>query len=389
MWRAFTTKDPRGDGAFFVGVLTTGIFCRPTCTARPPKRENVRFFATTKDALVHGLRPCKRCRPLAVGGGATPPALVVRLMQIVDARGAGPVVRERTLRELGIDPSTARRQFQRWTGMSFAAYQRLRRMGRALAAFQPPPRPRPARALEHGTMMTTRRATTTTSTIAHAQARAGYRSPSGFREAMHRLLGQSPMGVARAGARVLPGAWIDTPLGPMLCVVQDRDRDEGEGLVVLDFVDRKGLERHLARVRARLGAGRGGQRLEAVIVPTPITSHAMLARVATQLEEYFAGERTRFDVPLAPGLGTPFQERVWRALREIPAGETRSYLAQSAAIGAHRAVRAVALANGANYRSIIIPCHRVIGSDGSLTGYGGGLDRKRWLLAHEGARLFA
>jgi AraC family transcriptional regulator, regulatory protein of adaptative response / methylated-DNA-[protein]-cysteine methyltransferase len=376
MWHAFIHKAQRGDGAFFVGVLSTGIFCRPVCTARPPLRKNVRFFATAKEALLHGLRPCKRCRPLAAG--SAPPALVATLMQHIEAEpGMGPV-RERTLIAMGIDPSTARRQFQKWTGMSFAGYQRLRRMGRALTALsRPAPRVR-ARQSQEKTM-----------TVMHAQETAGFASASGFREAMHRLLGEPPREVFGAGVEgvvLLPGAWIDTPLGPMLCVVRDAESSTHAGLVVLDFVDRKGLERHLDRLRVRLGTRSGStKKRPAVIVPTPIAAHALLTRVATQLEEYFAGERTKFDLPLADGLGTPFQERVWQALREIPLGQTRSYLAQSKAIGTPGAVRAVALANGANYRSIVIPCHRVIGSDGSLTGYGGGLDRKRWLLEHEGA----
>jgi O-6-methylguanine DNA methyltransferase len=129
----------------------------------------------------------------------------------------------------------------------------------------------------------------------------------------------------------------------------------------------------------------GSKQQPAAIVPDEKCD--VLVRVREQMQEYFAGTRTKFDVKLAPGMGTAFQERVWRVLMEISPGQTRSYGEQARAMGDAKAVRAVALANGKNYRAIVIPCHRVIGKDGTMTGYGGGVERKRWLLRHEGARL--
>jgi AraC family transcriptional regulator of adaptative response/methylated-DNA-[protein]-cysteine methyltransferase len=158
--------------------------------------------------------------------------------------------------------------------------------------------------------------------------------------------------------------WIDSPLGPILALADE------SGLHVFDWVDRRGLEREILRLR---------KRTKFAIVPG---DHAMLDWAAAEIAEYFAGTRKSFTVPLAPR-GTEFQRRVWDALLAIPPGETCSYAEVARTIGQPGAVRAVARAIGDNYRGIIIPCHRVIGSDGSLTGYGGGLARKQWLLDHE------
>lgn len=168
-----------------------------------------------------------------------------------------------------------------------------------------------------------------------------------------------------------------TPLGDMLALAVD------DGLLVADFTDRKGMEREIARMRTRLGTPRH----PAAIVPD--SKHPVLQALREQMDAYFHRPSTVFTVPLAPNMGTAFQQRVWEVLRTIPVGTTRSYAQQAKSLGDAKAVRAVALANGRNYRAIVIPCHRVIGSDGSLTGYGGGLERKRWLLRHEGVLLSA
>jgi O-6-methylguanine DNA methyltransferase len=157
---------------------------------------------------------------------------------------------------------------------------------------------------------------------------------------------------------------ISTPLGPMLAAASER------GICLLEFVERRMLEKQLAVVERRIGTIEVGD--------APV-----LAELAAQLDEYFGGERTTFDVPIdAPG--TPFQERVWAELRRIPTGQTRSYAEVARAVGAPAAARAVARANGMNRVAIVIPCHRVIGTDGALTGYAGGLDRKERLLRLEG-----
>ena len=158
-------------------------------------------------------------------------------------------------------------------------------------------------------------------------------------------------------------AWIDTPLGPMLAVADD------QALRLLEFPERAVLNAEFRRLRETLG-------------PIRLGASPLLSRARAVLQAYFADPATPFDLPLAP-LGSAFQQSAWRALREIPAGQTRSYAQQAAWLQKPTATRAVAAANGANPIAILIPCHRVIGADGSLTGYGGGLWRKRALLAHE------
>ena len=199
---------------------------------------------------------------------------------------------------------------------------------------------------------------------------AGFRSDSAFREAIERAFGLPPSRVSGAAA-VLTSTWLPTPLGNMLAVAHD------DGIVLLDFANRATLEPTVAKLRARFAA-RGAH---AVIVPG---GHRHLATLATELKEYFAGERRTFTVPISPA-GTAFERRAWDALRAIPFGQTRSYGQQAAAMGDARAVRAVGRANGRNTINILIPCHRVIAASGHLTGYGGGLARKQWLLRHERA----
>lgn len=335
-FRALKRRDPSYEGIFVVGVKTTGIFCRPTCPARKPLRENVEFFPGARDALYAGFRPCLRCKPMSTTGNVPP--LVERLRLEVERCLSEPL-RDRDLVDMGIDPSTARRQFQRYFGMSFHAYQRARRMGSALAA------------VRNG------------STILDTQLAHGFESPSGFREAFAKLFGAAPS--KASGVDCLIARWIETPLGAILALAND------SGLYVLDWVDRRGLEREILRLRTKFA-----------IVPG---DHPMLDQADREIGEYFAGTRQVFALTLAPR-GTDFQRRVWQALLQIPPGETRSYAEIARNIGEPKAVRAVARANGDNFRGIVIPCHRVIGSDGSLTGYGGGLARKQWLLDHERAQ---
>ncbi|HEX9392758.1 MAG TPA: trifunctional transcriptional activator/DNA repair protein Ada/methylated-DNA--[protein]-cysteine S-methyltransferase [Usitatibacteraceae bacterium] len=334
-WQAFNTRDSAYEGVFFVGVTTTRIFCRPTCSARKPRRENTEFFDSKNAALHAGFRPCLRCKPMQITNEV--PALVEVLRKRVESDPAARL-REQDLLEMGIDPSTARRQFQRYFGMSFHAYQRARRMGAALAAVK-------------GGM-----------NVLDTQLDHGFESSSGFREAFAKVFGAPP---SKSGdVHCLLSRWIETPLGAMLALADDA------GLHVLDFVDRRGLEREILRLR---------QRSKVAIVPGP---HPVLDQAEQQIGEYFAGKRLRFTLPLAER-GTDFQRAVWQQLLQIPPGETRAYAGIAKAIGQPSANRAVARANGDNFRAIVIPCHRVIGSDGSLTGYGGGLARKQWLLDHE------
>jgi AraC family transcriptional regulator, regulatory protein of adaptative response / methylated-DNA-[protein]-cysteine methyltransferase len=336
MYAAVVARDTRYDGIFFTAVRTTGIFCRPSCPARRPERRNVEFFGSPATAMTHGYRPCLRCRPLEPRGSTPEP--IRRLLIAVEADPARRL-RDADLRTLGLEPAAVRRWFRRHHGMTFHAYQRARRMATAIGE------------LARGTPVT------------HAAFGNGYDSLSGFQDALRQVTGKSP---ARSRtSRVVHLAHVLTPLGPMLLGSDD------DGICLLEFVDRRMLATQLERIRQRLrcaflpGRSDAGREAEA------------------QLLEYFDRTRRTFTVPLVTP-GTDFQQRTWRALREIPWGTTRSYAEQARMIGAPQAVRAVARANGDNRIAIIIPCHRVIGADGRLTGYGGGLWRKAWLLHHEG-----
>lgn len=332
---AFLSRNATYEGIFVTAVKTTGIFCRPTCPAKKPRPENVRFFPTSKDALQAGFRPCRRCKPLEQAG-KTPPWLGALLREMEEDPSRR--WRDEDLRERGISPTRVRRWFQENHDMTFHAYSRALRLGAALGQIQ------------HG------------GSVIDAAFETGYDSLSGFNDAFRKLLGHAPT-VAK-DAPVVRITRIPTDLGPMVAGVL------GEDLVLLEFIDRRMLPRQLQILQ---------RRLRCVYVPGQDPAHD---EVAAQLDEYFRGQRISLELPFrAPG--TPFQEKVWTALRTLGPGETCSYRELAMKIGQPTAVRAVARANGDNRLAILIPCHRVIGSDGELTGYGGGLWRKKRLLELE------
>ena len=335
MYEALVRRDAVYEGLFIVGVRTTGIFCRPTCPARKPAESSVEFFRSVSQALFAGYRPCRRCRPMEPAGRT--PDWLRGLLEELEA-DPGRRWRDGELREAGLDPARVRRWFKTHHGMTFHAYQRARRLGRALGQ------------LSLG------------ADILDTALRHGFESLSGFNEAIRRITGDSP-GRMR-DATIVHATRVPTPLGPMVIGATD------EALCLLEFADRRMLETQLKRIR---------KALRAVIVPgeTAITRQA-----AQQIDAYFDGSLGDFTLPLLTE-GTTFQESVWTELRTIPYGEKRSYGELARLIGRPKAVRAVARANGDNRIAIIVPCHRVIGADGGLTGYGGGLWRKRWLLELE------
>jgi AraC family transcriptional regulator of adaptative response/methylated-DNA-[protein]-cysteine methyltransferase len=340
MVAAFMASDPSYDGVFFTAVKTTGIFCRPGCPARKPLPKNVTFYPTVREAMFAGYRPCKRCTPLDTPG--KPPDWVARLLARVDA-SADPRISASDLRASGIDPGRARRWFKTHYGMTFSAFCRARRLSGALATIR-----------EGGS-------------VDDAVFESGYLSHSGFRDAFTRTFGATPGRGEQVDSVRL--AWIESPLGPLIAGADDR------GICLLEFSDRRMLEAQLQTL---------ARRLRRPLVPG---EHHLLEQLRSELAEYFAGTRKEFTVPLhAPG--TPFQERVWNELLNVPYGELRSYEQIAIAVGSPKAVRAVGTANGMNRIAIVIPCHRVIGKDGTPTGYGGGIWRKQRLLELErGAEL--
>jgi AraC family transcriptional regulator of adaptative response/methylated-DNA-[protein]-cysteine methyltransferase len=341
MLRAFESRDVSYDGVFWTAVRTTGIFCRPTCPARKPKPENVEFFESAKTALEAGYRPCRRCRPLELSG-STPRWL----RGLIEELESDPSRRwtDRDVQALGLRPERVRRWFQRHHGMTFHAYSRARRLGEAIGR------------LREGEDV---------SRTAFAQ---GYESLSGFNEAFRKLLGASPTGID--ADRVVRITRVLTPLGPMLVGASD------DALCLLEFVDRRKLETQLRRL---------GTRLRVPVLPG---SNRITEETERQVSAYFDRRLTEFSLPIETP-GTEFQQIVWKALREIPYGKTVSYGEVARRIGRPTAVRAVAGANGDNRIAILIPCHRVIGADGTLTGYGGGLWRKKRLLDLESAQTEA
>ncbi len=323
-----------------VANINTGIFCTENCGSATREAGNPRAFESARDALAAGFRPCRKCSPLKTG--VADPAWLLPLMSEVDA---DPARRwhDHDLDVMGLDPSAVRRWFIANHGLTFHAYTRLRRLGLALQQIQ------------HGTPIT------------EAVVAQGFDSESGFREAFSQVFGNPPSAVDRESS-----IWINrvaTPLGSMIMGVHD------SGLCLLEFAERRMLETQLTRLRQRMGR---------VFLPG---DHPLMQQVKKQLDAYFEGSLRVFSIPLqAPG--TAFQEAVWDALRQIPYGAMRSYADVAAAIDHPDAVRAVGRANGDNRIAIIIPCHRVVASDGELTGYGGGLWRKEFLLAMEQAQAF-
>ena len=331
-YKAITRKDPEYEGLFFTAVKSTGIFCRPTCSARKPKPENVVFYPSANDALLNGYRPCKVCKPME-SAEATPDYI----HDLIQELNANPYLRlkDYDLRQRGIEPSQLRRWFKKNHRMTFHAYQRMMRMNFAF------------RELETG------------SSVTSTAFDSGYESLSGFTDTYTSVFGTSPS--RKVDKAIVKIKRLETPLGPMYACATE------EGICLLEFTNRRMLETQFNSLR---------KRLDAVILPG---TNAHLEQLEEELKEYFDGDRKHFEVALETP-GTEFQQKAWQTLLEIPYGETVSYGEQARRLGKPNAVRAVATANGYNRIAIVLPCHRVIGEDGKLRGYGGGLARKQWLL---------
>ena len=330
-WAAGSARDRRFDGRFIIGVLTTGIYCRPSCPARHPKRENVRFFASPADARAAGLRACLRCSPDDVSRDER---AVLSAIAAIQSAGQ-PLALAALAEETGYSPSHFQRVFTRHTGLSPAAYARAllaERAAQALSAEQ---------------------------SVTEAIYAAGYSAPSRFYEANQGRLGMTPSAWVNGGrGAAIQWAVVDTSLGPMLVAATSK------GVCRLSFGEgHEALERRFP---------------EAELVEGGTEFEALLAKVVAAVETPGDFSHIPLDVK-----GTAFQEAVWRELRKIPLGETRTYAELAAAVGKPKAVRAAGSANGSNHVSVLIPCHRVIRTGGGLGGYAWGLDIKRKLLEKE------
>ena len=332
-WAAFERRDRTWDGRVIGAVRTTGIYCKPSCPARRPKRENVEFFPDAALALAAGYRPCLRCRPDEVGRDEE---AVARAVRMLDSAEEAPTL-DALARAVGYAPHHFQRLFTRRVGVSPAAYWRGLRAKRA---------ERHLKASER---------------VTDVIYEAGYSAPSRFYADAKERLGMTPS-AWRDGGRGETIRWttFDSPIGEMLIAAT------AKGICRLTFDDSEGSLKRLFP-NADVVRDDGGLK--------------QLAEGALAAIEHPAAIP---DLPIDVA-GTAFQEAVWRELRKIPAGETRSYAEIAAAIGQPKAVRAVGTANGDNHVAVLIPCHRVIRSDGTLGGYAGGLDRKQKLLEAEGS----
>ena len=330
-WACAIAKDRRFDGAFVTCVKTTGIYCRPSCPARPPKRENVEFRATPAQAEAAGYRACLRCRPDAVSRDEA--AVSVAIAAIRDAEETPRLEALAVL--TGYSPAHFQRVFKRAVGLSPAGFARALKLARAGEALSEE------------------------DSVTQAIYAAGFSAPSRFYAASEGRLGMTASAWVNGGAGVdIHWAIVPTTLGPMLVAAT------AKGVCRLSFdEDEAALSARFPR--ATLVAG-GADFAE------------LFAQIVAAVEAPGDSRHIPLDVR-----GTAFQEAVWDELRRIPPGETRSYSEIAAAVGRPNAVRAAGSANGANNVAVLIPCHRVIRGDGSIGGYAYGLERKRMLLARE------
>lgn len=338
-YQALLNRDSKYIGIFYVGVKTTSVFCISTCRARKPKRENVVFYKTYKAALTNGFRPCKICCPTE--NSNTTPEQVEKAIQLVKSNPKEKIS-DTKLRSENISPDLVRRWFKKNYGLTFHAFQRMYRINNAF------------KELKDG-----KKTTDTAFDL-------GYESLSGFGYTFKKIIGKSP--TKSKGKNVILLNRLTTPLGPMFIAATEK------GICLLEFTDRKMLETEFRDLQKLLDA-------EILIGENKHTKQAK-----KELAEYFDGNRQIFEVSLDTS-GTVFQNTVWKALQTIPFGTTSSYQSLAQKINKPTASRAVARANGYNRIAIIIPCHRIIGKNGNLTGYGGGVERKRWLIDLEKRKI--
>lgn len=337
-YEALARRDVSQRDDFVVGVRTTGIYCRPGCPARTPRRENLDVYETVDQARAAGYRACRRCKPDEARPGS---AAVARACRLIEAAETAPTLDELAA-AVGLSPHHFHRQFKAQTGVTPAAYAAQVRDTRAKAA------------LSGGARVT------------EAIYDSGFGAPSRFYDAADKRFGMTPSAWRKAGqGERLRVTVTPCSLGQVLVAATDK------GVAAIELGDDAAFM--LERFRQRFA--------QAEVVPDAAELGALVRRVVSLIDD-----------PRDPGLdlpldvrGTAFQQKVWQALRTIPPGETWTYGELAAAIGRPGAARAVGAACGANPVCVVVPCHRVVGSNGALTGYAWGTARKKELLRREGA----
>jgi AraC family transcriptional regulator of adaptative response/methylated-DNA-[protein]-cysteine methyltransferase len=337
-WQSLVDRDPAADGAFVYSVQTTGVYCRPVCPAKLAKRTNVRFYATCEEAEAAGFRPCKRCKPMGEGLVERQASVVAQACRIIEEAEEIPNL-EDLASSVGMSSYHFHRVFKAHTGLTprgYAVAHRSRRVRDEL----------------------TRR-----ETVTEAIYGAGFNSNSRFYESSNEVLGMTPKTFRAGGdSTSIRFAIGESWLGPILVAASDKGIC---AILIGDDPDKLARELQDRFPKARL-------------IGDDPDFEQLVARVVGLLETPSAG----FDLPLDIR-GTALQQRVWEALRQIPAGSTASYAGIAERIGQPRSVRAVARACGANSLAVAIPCHRVVRTDGSLSGYHWGVERKDQLLRRE------
>jgi AraC family transcriptional regulator of adaptative response/methylated-DNA-[protein]-cysteine methyltransferase len=340
-WEVVIARDASFDGRFYFSVETTGIYCRPGCPARLPKRSNVRFHETREDAERAGFRPCKRCKPDQPSLNELHAEKIAQACRLIETADEAPKLDD-LAEAVGLSPYHFHRIFKRTLGLTPKAYadaHRRRRVREGLGR---------------------------SGSVTEAIYGAGFNSNGRFYANSSEMLGMTPTDFRSGGlGQTLRYAIAESSLGLTLVAASEK------GVCAIFFGDdRPALRRDLERQfpQARLIEGDGS-----------------FAELTAKVVAFVDDPAKELDLPLDVR-GTAFQHRVWDALRRIPAGSTASYAEVARGIGAPKAVRAVARACATNAIAVAIPCHRVVGSDGSLTGYRGGIERKRKLLAKEKAR---
>ncbi len=337
-WTAVVARDAKADGKFFYAVRTTGVYCRPSCGSRRARPENLQFYATVADAERAGFRPCKRCKPDQPSLNRQHAALVAKICRLIESAGEAPSLAD-LAGKAGLSAYHFHRVFKAVTGLTPKAYAAAHRAKRMRSELD-------------------RRGTVT-----EAIYGAGYGSNGRFYETSDAVLGMTPSNYRAGGANTeIRFAVGECSLGSILVARSERGicailLGDDPGALARDLQDRF--------PRAKLiGGDKGFERL--------------VAKVVGFVEAPALG----LDLPLDVR-GTAFQQRVWQALRKIPAGATASYSDIAKRIGAPKSVRAVAQACAANALAVAIPCHRVVRIDGALSGYRWGVERKRALLRRE------
>jgi AraC family transcriptional regulator of adaptative response/methylated-DNA-[protein]-cysteine methyltransferase len=346
-WQQVLARDASADGQFVYAVKTTGVYCRPSCPSRRPERKNVSFFPSNTLAEAAGFRACLRCEPTRVASKADPQAEAIAKAAEFLAQHAGERTRlEDLAAAAGLGKFALQRGFKRVLGLTPGDFAREQRKERFRDRVRKP-----------------------RLSITDAVYEAGFGSSSRLYETVDQTLGMSPTAMKAGGAgETIRYTTADSPLGRLLVATTPR------GLCAVLFADTDAEA--AAELRERFP--------QAALRPATASTELdeAVRFVLSRLTESATAATLPFHVR-----ATAFQQRVWRALLEIPRGETRTYAQIAHAVGSPSAVRAVGTACGSNLLAVVIPCHRVVGADGKLTGYRWGVERKRQLLEREGARL--